>query len=488
MILVAAYCRVSTNQEDQNNSFQSQQRYFREYIARQPEWKLFRVYADEGITGTSTRKRREFNRMIHDGFCGSFQLILTKEVSRFSRNILDTIAYTRQLKARGIGVVFLTDGFCTLDPDAELRLSIMGSLAQEESRKTSARVKWGQTRQMEKGVVFGRSMLGYDIRNGVMTVNPSGAKVIRRIFYLYGVEKLGTTGIAKLLEQEGIPTYTGQSHWTGSRVLKILKNEKYAGDLIQKKTFTPDYLTHDKKYNHGQEPMVIHRNHHEPIVSRELWNLVQKEIHLRSRQEGQKLAGRGDALFSGKIRCGLCGGSYVCRRKTRRDGSVYMFWRCIRAVRFGAESPGGCQIGKTLSDSRAKEILCSLVRNLPIDRRALIQRVTRLARDAEATVKGRAEPPRSDSRKLESAVRGYLAGSLTEDDLIRIRAELEADQCTQQPDEYEPTDFPAILDAMFRCDPPSDIFLKQLLEGMTVYPDGTVTVKLYHQPEYRVSK
>lgn len=164
MIMVASYCRVSTDKEDQANSFASQQRYFKEYINRQPDWELYRVYADEGLSGTTTKKRIEFNQMISDAKMGKFKIILTKEVSRFSRNILDTIGYTRELKTLGVGVLFLNDGINTLDSDAELRLSIMGSIAQEESRKTSTRVKWGQTRQMERGVVFGRSMLGYDVK------------------------------------------------------------------------------------------------------------------------------------------------------------------------------------------------------------------------------------------------------------------------------------------------------------------------------------
>ena len=166
MIMLASYCRVSTDKDDQANSFESQRRYFREYIARQPDWELYKVYADEGITGTSTKKRVQFNQMIHDAHKGKFKLIITKEVSRFSRNILDTIAFTRELKALGVGVLFMNDGINTLDPDSELCLSIMGSIAQEESRKTSARVKWGQTRQMERGVVFGKSMLGYDVKVG----------------------------------------------------------------------------------------------------------------------------------------------------------------------------------------------------------------------------------------------------------------------------------------------------------------------------------
>ena len=262
MIKVASYCRVSTDKDDQANSFESQQRYFRAYIDRQPEWELYQIYADEGITGTSTKKRAAFNQMIADARMGKFERILTKEVSRFSRNILDTIAYTRELKALGVGVLFLNDGISTLEPDAELRLSIMGSIAQEESRKTSSRVKWGQTRRMEQGVVFGRSLLGYDVKDGRLTVNPEGAELVRLIFHKYGVEKKGTTVIARELREAGYRTHRGGIRWNGSCIVKLLKNEKYVGDLIQKKTITPDYLTHAKKANHGEEELVIIRDHH----------------------------------------------------------------------------------------------------------------------------------------------------------------------------------------------------------------------------------
>ena len=200
MIRAAAYCRVSTDREDQANSFESQQRYFREYIGGRPDWELYRIYADEGVTGTSTRKRTAFNQMLRDARAGAFQLILTKEVSRFSRNILDTVACTRELRTLGVGVLFLNDGISTLEPDAELRLSILGSIAQEESRRTSSRVKWGQTRRMEQGVVFGRSLLGYTVKDGNLTVNPEEAELVRLIFHKYGVEKKGTTVIARELE------------------------------------------------------------------------------------------------------------------------------------------------------------------------------------------------------------------------------------------------------------------------------------------------
>jgi len=179
---VAAYCRVSTDKDDQANSFASQQRYFKEYIERMDDWELYEIFADEGMTGTNTKKRKAFNRMISCAKHGDFDMIITKEISRFARNTLDSVYYTRELKKHGVGVFFLNDNINTLDADAELRLTIMSSIAQEESRKTSDRVKWGQKRQMEQGVVFGRSMLGYDVKDGKMFINGDGAKIIRLIF------------------------------------------------------------------------------------------------------------------------------------------------------------------------------------------------------------------------------------------------------------------------------------------------------------------
>ena len=176
---VAAYCRVSTENEDQANSFESQRRYFKQYIERNPSWELYGIFADEGISGTNTKKRKEFNRMVACAKDGEFDLVITKEISRFARNTLDSIYYTRELKKHGVGVIFLNDNINTLDGDAELRLAIMSSIAQEESRKTSERVKWGQKRQMERGVVFGRSMLGYDVKGGNMYVNEEGAEIVQ---------------------------------------------------------------------------------------------------------------------------------------------------------------------------------------------------------------------------------------------------------------------------------------------------------------------
>ena len=275
---VAVYCRVSTDKEDQINSFESQKRYFAEIIGRRTEWELCGIYADEGVSGTSTAKRREFNRMMEDARAGRFDRIITKEVSRFARNTVDALTFTRELRGRGIGVEFVNDGINTLEPDAELRLAIMGSIAQEESRKTSSRVKWGQTRRMEQGVVFGRSLLGYDVKDGQLTINQGGARIVRKIYQWYVFGGMSSAGIAKRLTEEGIRTARGNREWNSGVVIKILKNEKYCGDLLQKKTVTPDYLTHQKRTNRGQEAMVYLRDHHEPVIDRELWERARERM------------------------------------------------------------------------------------------------------------------------------------------------------------------------------------------------------------------
>ena len=280
---VAAYCRVSTDKADQTNSFESQKRYFREYIEQNSNYLLYQIYADEGITGTNVKNRISFKKMIEDAKCKKFDLILTKEISRFARNLLDSIYYTRELKRYGVGVYFMNDNIYTMDNDAELRLAILATIAQEESRKTSERVKWGQKRRMEQGVVFGTNMLGYDIRNGQMTVNTEGAEIVRKIFSLYTEEEKSYAEIARILDRDGIRPMRAEK-WNSTVIMRILHNEKYIGNLIQKKTYTPDYLSHDKKYNHGEEDFVVIHDHHEPIISKDVFEKAAK----RSLHNGKK--------------------------------------------------------------------------------------------------------------------------------------------------------------------------------------------------------
>ena len=511
MIKVASYCRVSTDKDDQANSFESQQRYFRAYIDRQPEWELYQIYADEGITGTSTKKRAAFNQMIADARMGKFERILTKEVSRFSRNILDTIAYTRELKALGVGVLFMNDGISTLEPDAELRLSIMGSIAQEESRKTSSRVKWGQTRRMEQGVVFGRSLLGYDVKDGRLTVNPEGAELVRLIFHKYGVEKKGTTVIARELREAGYRTHRGGIRWNGSCIVKLLKNEKYVGDLIQKKTITPDYLTHAKKANHGEEELVIIRDHHPPIIDRELWDVVQEELKKRNRNGALGAGHSNRYIFSGKIKCGECGASFVSRQRKRKDGSLSRRWSCYSAVNEGGihvDPQGnrvGCDVRMALRDEVAMDMLRQALRTLRLDSGGLIDSVTAIALEAIRAGEQSGGERRESlelrleqlNRKREAALDAFFSRDITREEMRRMtgRYDQEATELRERLARTGARSESSCEKAALRDDirrrvaglvngeGDSEIFCKTILDHMVVYRDQRVEVRLNLLPQ-----
>ncbi|WMJ90473.1 recombinase family protein [Anaerocolumna sp. MB42-C2] len=377
---VAAYCRVSTESEDQLNSLDNQKKYFNDYINRNTNWEFTEIYVDEGITGTSIKKRYAFLHMLKDAQNHVFDLILTKEISRFARNTLDSIYYTRRLKDLGIGIIFLNDNINTLDPDAELRLTILASIAQEESRKTSERVKWGQKRSMERGVVFGTDLLGYDLRNGKLFINEREAETVRLIFHKFVRERKGTHVIARELSEAGIPTAGGKNKWYGAGILKILKNEKYCGDLIQKKTYTPDYLKHEKKYNHGEEEFITLYNHHEPIIERELFKEAQSELKQRILLPEEKKKYTNRYCFSGLIHCKSCGHSYVSRSKKLKSQGIYRYWRCYKAVQQGkqhTDSKGntrGCD-NNTVTEEDLKYILKDIIQKLKLDKEELINGV-----------------------------------------------------------------------------------------------------------------
>ena len=337
---VAAYCRVSTDREDQANSLHSQRDYFTRYIQARQDWILTTVYADEGISGTSTRKRDEFNRMIAQAETGGLDLILTKEVSRFARNTVDTLEYTRKLKSLGVGVIFINDNIDTRDNEGEVFLTMMATMAQEESRKTSQRVKWGQLRRMEAGVVFGNnSTYGFDTRGGQLFVKPEEAQVVRLIYHKFLNEGKGTHVIARELYEAGInPPKTATGKWSAVMILRILRNEKHVGDLLQKKNVTPDFLDHKKVPNRGQEKQILLRDHHEAIIDRETWDATQRELALRSAKQGDKSKYSNRYWCSGKILCGACGSRFTLRKRKRPNGDLYMAWAVTAGYTTGTGS------------------------------------------------------------------------------------------------------------------------------------------------------
>ncbi len=388
---VAAYCRVSTDKTDQANSLESQQRYFNEYINRNPLWELYDIYVDDGISGTNTKKRAAFNHMIDDAVNGKFDLIITKEISRFARNIVDSITYTRELKQHGVGVLFLNDGIYTLDSDGELRLALLSTIAQEESRKTSERVKWGQRRQMEKGVVFGKDMLGYDVRGGKLILNKEGAETVRKIFHKFLDEGKGAHRIAKELREEGVKTAARMKDWSYTNILRILRNEKYCGDLVQQKTYTPDYLTHQKKRNYGEVESVTIRDHHEPIISRERFEAAQRELQRRRPSDSTVKAYANRYALSGKIICSECGSGFVRRQKKRKDGTFNVKWVCAESQKNGGrhqEKDGetaGCTTN-SINDRDIKQILQQVVADTMNGREEIIRKLLQTVESVIQTV------------------------------------------------------------------------------------------------------
>lgn len=423
--------------------------------------------------------------MIGDALAGHFQVILTKEVSRFSRNILDTITYTRELKAAGVAVYFLNDGFHTLEPDSELKLSIMASIAQEESRRTGSRVSWGQQRQMERGVVFGHSLLGYRVRRGVLTVEPEGAGTVALIFRKYAVEGLSLRQIARYLTENGIPNRDGATVWQGGAVGKILRNEKYAGDLIQRKTYTTDFLTHKKAANQGQVPLIILRDHHEPIVSRELWDKAQARL-----SENKEAGGHTNRYaLSGRVLCGHCGSRFVGRTKSGAAGP-YRRWCCAKAIAQGSAvragpggEPLGCDVGRLLRDDDGLQMVKTALGCLDIDRSAVLEQVTAIVMEVLGSGTRSAQCDRQRlTQKRQAMLDAYFAGDISREDMLVMKERYDSRlQQLSQPEERPLPDreqIKKLLAGILAGEQESPLFYRTVLHSITIFHDHPRELRL----------
>ncbi len=359
-VSVCAYCRVSTDKNDQRNSFEAQKRFFDREFQNHPNWTMKTIFADKGISGTSRKKRDEFNRMIEQAMSGKYNLIITKEVSRFSRNVDDILFTVKALRDRGVYIWFLTDDIYTESDDFRESLIKAGDQAEAESRKTSKRVLWGQRRQMENGVIFGRKeMYGYNIKRDendkqYFEIIPEEAEVVKRVFTMYA-SGMGTFKIAKQLEQEGLKTKRYKNGWSNTVILRMLRNEKYVGDLETGKTYTVDYIDHEKKYNRGERAKVYITNRHPEtaIIDRELWDRVQLLLKENSPSDEVKAKHSNRYWCSGKIFCGECGERYVSRTKNLKNGGTYKAWKCWSGQQNGSKRM------KTLDTGEQIEVGCN---------------------------------------------------------------------------------------------------------------------------------
>lgn len=317
-IRVAAYCRVSTDHEDQIHSFDAQVDYYTKYIKEHENYELAGIYADEGISGTNTKKREQFKRMIADCKAGKVDLVITKSISRFARNTQDCLQYSRMLKNLGIGIIFEKENINTLDSTGELLFTILSSLAQDESRNISENCKWGIRTKFRNGQMHLNTykFLGYDKNEeGKLIINKEQAKTVARIYeeFLWGINP---QQIAKELEEEGVPGCCGQTKWYTTTVIGILKNEKHKGDALLQKTYTADFLTKRQVKNNGEIMQVYVEDSHEGIVDKFTWEVVQAEF--RRREEFMKKHGLTKYFygsecnpFTSKVFCGECGHSYT---------------------------------------------------------------------------------------------------------------------------------------------------------------------------------
>jgi DNA invertase Pin-like site-specific DNA recombinase len=334
---VAAYARVSTNKDEQYTSYEAQVNFYEKYIKERPNWEYTKVYADEGISGTSTKRRTDFNRMIKDALLGKIDLIITKSISRFARNTLDTISYVRKLKAKGIEVFFEKENLWTLDPKSELILTIMASIAQEESRSISQNVIWGKRVSFQQGKVsFAYSrFLGYKKVEDKLVIDEDQAVIVRMIYRMFLVEGKTPTGIAKYLKTQNIKTPSGKSsNWSKNVVESILTNEKYKGDALLQKSYTANYLDQTKVKNEGQIPQYYVENNHPAIIDKDIWEQVQLEMERRT-MIGTKYS--SENIFASKLICEDCGGYYGRKKWHSNSRHERFIYQCNHKYKKGTD-------------------------------------------------------------------------------------------------------------------------------------------------------
>lgn len=414
---VTYYARVSTDKDEQLHSLSAQVRYYTEYIRRNPRWVFVEGYIDEGISGTSVGKRENFLRMIDDAAAGRFDFIVTKEISRFSRNTLDSIRYTQELLRCGVGVLFESDNINTLMPDAELRLTIMSSIAQDEVRKISERVRFGFKRAIENGVVLGNDRIwGYEKRDGRLVIKEDEAEIVRTIFDLYANERMGIRTIAGCLSSQGRKNTKGND-FSFSTIRGILCNPKYKGWYCGRKSSKIDYKLNTIKH-FPEEEWVMYRDAERvpPIVPEELWDKANLILSRRSARQsaGDKTGYQNRYPYSGKIICGVHKLPYY-RALYRYKSGARELWQCQEYSRKGRS---GCT-APALYTAELDEVMRQALEELPIDKTDILRRLMEIYRSIgsgggteEAIARCRADMESISKRKdklLDLSVEGHIS-------------------------------------------------------------------------------
>lgn len=397
---VAAYCRVSTDSDEQASSYEVQIEHYTEFIKKNTEWAFAGIFADDGISGTNTKKREEFNRMIDECMAGNIDMIITKSISRFARNTLDCLQYIRQLKEKNIAVYFEKENINSLDAKGEIMLTIMASLAQQESQSLSQNVKLGYQYRYQQGEVSINCswFLGYTKdENKKLVIVPEEAEIVKRIYREY-LEGSSMDKIKKGLETDGVLTGAGKTRWHTSTIRKILSNEKYIGDALLQKIYTVDFLTKKRVKNNGIMPQYYVENSHEAIIPREIFMQVQEELVRRSTgrvsTSGKKRNFSCSHAFSQIIFCGECGEIYR-RVHWNNRGKKSIVWRCVSRLentgfachsRTASEDLIGVVVTKSIKEllGQRDDFLFTLQENI----RAVISEVDNSAVAEDAEKKG----------------------------------------------------------------------------------------------------
>ena len=498
---VAAYCRVSTDQEEQESSYEAQISYYTEKIGNNPEWQMAGIFADEGITGTQAKKRPEFLKMIQKCRQRKIDVILTKSLSRFARNTVDSLNYIRELKALGIAIIFEKENLNTIETDTEMMLTIMSCFAQAESESISKNVSWGIRQSFKNGNVpmqYAR-LLGYQKGlDGNAEIVPEEAEIVREIFRRY-LDGASLNQIADTLNNRGLTTKGSNSPYRKEVVQRILTNEKYTGDALLQKTYITDCITKKSRKNNGELPMYLVKNHHEAIVSRADFNRVQEEMARRSakRAIADKLTKTEQGKYSAKyalselLICGECGSHY--RRVTwTAKGFKEIKWRCINRIQYGKKkchnSPtideqalhkaivsainDFCEVKDDVAKVLRESIIEVLDPNLNGSVQATQQRIDELARNIDELIKLATVPETAESAMSDIA--------RFSEEMKSLREFLETEKAKQMTAQRSSAELDAILERLenedFTLTEYDDVAVRQLIEKVTADSKDTITV------------
>lgn len=500
---VAAYCRVSTDQEEQITSYKAQKEYYTDKIMNNPEWTMAGIFADEGITGTSTKKRSEFLKMIQLCKKGKIDLILTKSISRFARNTVDCLNYIRELKELGIPIIFEKENINTMKADSEIVITMLGGFAQAESESISQNVRWGKRQSFKNGKVTFQYFRIYGYERGEddkPRVIPEQAEVVKRIFESY-LTGMSVASIKHMLEEEGVQAAGGKAKWSEGALQYLLRNEKYCGDALLQKTYVENCISKKTKKNNGELPKYLVKNHHEAIISRSLFEQVQTEIARRAgkRKVSDKTSKTQQSKYSSSyaltelLICSDCGSAY--RRVTwAKRGKKKVVWRCINRLDYGTKY---CKSSPTLEEAALHAGVLEAINNAMENREKLISILKSGLEITLAEKSGEEINPillESRINELQKTMMELVAistkaegtGSYDDkfkeisDEIISLRKTLERHKAQQKdPDALTPQieDLcKALQDAPFKCTEYKDSIVRQMIDTVKVMSADTLII------------